>query len=104
MQRQGGSLGYVFCVRVGDHDRALFRYIGMENPLDPEIVDDTLACLDYARPRRSSRPRGSSTRRPTPAAFDAWRYALDSIVEQWNRAADPANLVPSVPEDHVAGC
>ena len=30
-------------------------------------------------------------------AFDAWRHALASVVTQWNKAADPANLMPPVP-------
>jgi hypothetical protein len=30
-------------------------------------------------------------------AFDAWTHARDSIVATWNRASDPANLVPPVP-------
>jgi hypothetical protein len=98
VQRKGGSLGYVFCVRVGDHDRPLFRYIGMEDSLAPEIVDDTLACLDYARPQQEFETTRVLDDATYSTAFDAWRYALDSIVEQWNRAADPANLVPSVPK------
>lgn len=98
VQRQGGSLGYIFCVRVGDHERPLFRYIGMEDPLSPEIVDDTLACLDYARPQQEFETARILDDATYASAFDAWKYALDSIVEQWNRAADPANLIPPVPK------
>jgi hypothetical protein len=97
IQRKGGTLGYVFCVRVGDHDRPLYRYVGMENPIEAEVVDDTLACLDYARPHQGFDTPRILDDNTYSTAFDAWRYALDSIVEQWNKAADPANLMPPVP-------
>ena len=41
--------GYVFCLRVGDWDRPVFRSVEM-GPGEPTVVDDTLACLDHARP------------------------------------------------------
>lgn len=97
VQRPGEELGYVFCARVGDHDRPVFRYVGMADPLEPEVVEDTLACLDYARPHDGfDTPRllDDDTYR---AAFDAWRHALDAIVAGWNYSADPANLTPPVP-------
>lgn len=97
VQREGGNLGYVFCVRVGDHDRPLYRYVGMDDPLEPEVIDDTLACLDYARPYDGFDTPRVLDDATYSTAFDAWRSALDSIVEQWNTAADPANLVPPVP-------
>ena len=97
VQRQGGTLGYVFCVRVGDHDRPLYRYVGMDNPMEPEVVNDTLTCLDYARPRQGFDTPRILDDDTYKTAFDAWRHALDSVVEQWNKAADPANLMPPVP-------
>ena len=65
--------------------------------LNFNTLDDTLACLDYARP-----PQGFDTPRVLAEetyqeAFDAWTHARDSIVERWNKAADPANLVAPVP-------
>jgi hypothetical protein len=97
VERPGESLGYVFCARVGDHDRPIFRYIGMADPLAPDVVDDTLSCLDYARPLdgfHTLRLLDDDTYR---TAFDAWRHALNSIVAGWNYAADPANLTSPVP-------
>jgi superfamily II DNA or RNA helicase len=97
IQREGEGLGYVFCARIGDHDRPMFRYVGMGDPLTPQVVHDTLACLDYARPHRGfDAPRvvDEDTYR---TAFDAWRHALDSLVAGWNYSADPANLTPPVP-------
>jgi uncharacterized protein (DUF1778 family) len=69
----------------------------MANPLDPTVVGDTLACLDHALP-----PGGFDTPRVLDNetyqyAFTAWQQAVSSIETEWNRAADPANLTPSVP-------
>jgi superfamily II DNA or RNA helicase len=94
---EGAAQGYVFCARVADHERVQFRYVDMYKPLEPRVVEDTLACLDHARP-----PDGFETGRVLDGdtyelAFDAWSHARDSIVETWNRASDPANLVAPVP-------
>ncbi len=97
VQRPHADPGYVFCARVGDHPRPVFRYVNVADPTEPVIVDDTLACLDHARP-----DDGPDTPRVLDAAtyvgsFDAWRHAAESIVESWNLASDPANLVASIP-------
>jgi hypothetical protein len=97
IQREGEGLGYVFCARVGDHDRPIFRYVGIGDPLAPEVVDDTLACLDYARPQSGFDTARLLDDDTYGTAFDAWRHALDSIVAGWNYSADPANLTPPVP-------
>ena len=97
VQREGETLGYVFCARVGDHDRPMFRYVGMSNPLEPGVVDDTLTCLDYARPHDDFDTPRVLDDDTYHHAFDAWRPALDSIVHTWNEAADPANLIAPVP-------
>src|SRR5207245_966281 len=63
----------------------------------PIVIDDTLACLDRARPPEewdTLRDLDEDTYR---AAFEAWTIANDHIVERWNHLADPANLAPSVP-------
>jgi len=52
---------HVFCIRVGDWDRPVFRYVEMGTG-EPTVVDDTLACLDHAHP-----PDGFDTpTRPRP--------------------------------------
>ena len=89
--------GYVFCARVGDYERPQFRYVDMSDAASPTVTADTLTCLDTARP-----PDGFATPRVLSEeayaqAFDAWRHARDDIVESWNKAADPANLVAPVP-------
>ena len=121
----GGRPGYVFCARVGDSDRALFRYVepgdehdgdglgstggsrhreasavagsGEDDGSGPTVVADTLACLDRARP-----PDGFDTPRALDddayrLAFDAWGMARADIVKRWNHLADKANLEPRVP-------
>ncbi len=93
----GASPGYVFCVRVGDHPTPQFRYVNVGPDGTPVIVDDTLACLDRARP-----PEEWDTARDLDddiyrAAFDAWELASGHIVERWNLLGDPANLAPVVP-------
>ncbi len=98
MAVQGARPGFVFCARVGDHPRVQFRYVDITDPSSPEVIDDTLACLANARP-----PDGFATPRVLDdkahmAAFDAWKVAKAHIVAQWNFAADPANLTPSVPK------
>ena len=99
----GGGPGYVFCARVGDHDRAVFRYVELapdsgdsgEGGLPP--LADTLGCLDRARP-----PNGFDTPRALDddtyaRAFDAWEIARADIVQKWNHLADKANLEPRIP-------
>jgi hypothetical protein len=89
--------GYVFCARVADHERVQLRYVDVSEPLQPKVVADTLACLDYARPRAGFDTPRALDDTTHKGAFDAWRHARDSIVEGWNKAADPANLVAPVP-------
>ena len=90
--------GFVFCARVGDHDRAVFRYVRPDGEAGPPtVVADTLHCLDRARP-----PDGFDTPRVLDddayrRAFDAWDVARADIVEKWNHLADKANLEPRIP-------
>lgn len=104
--------GYVFCARVGDHDRAVFRYVSTnvddtgstihslaeaDGGSAPLVLADTLACLDRARP-----PEGFDTPRLLDeetyrGAFDAWEIARADIVARWNYLADKANLEPRIP-------
>ena len=109
----GSRPGYIFCARVGDHDRAVFRYVELETndtgspstgmPSATSVIGtpllqaDTLGCLDRARP-----PAGFDTPRMLEddtyrGAFDAWAIARADIVEKWNYLADKANLEPRVP-------
>ena len=88
--------GYVFCARVGDHHRPIFRFVETGAGSDSDVIDETLACLDKARP-----PAGINTPRQlddatVQSAFAAWETARAHIVDQWNHMSDPANLQPKV--------
>ena len=93
----GRGPGYVFCARVADRERPLFRYVEFAGKGgEPQVIDDTLACLDRAQP-----PGGPGTPRllgedAQRRAFDAWEVARAHIVESWNHNADPANLQPDI--------
>ena len=103
----GRGPAYVFCARVGDHDRAVFRCVEFGGHSDPDssadkadpstVVADTLSCLDHARPSEgfdTPRELDDDTYR---RAFDAWDVSRADIVEKWNYLADKANLEPRIP-------
>ena len=101
MTGAGKRAGYVFCVQVGNWNQPLFRYVesGANGGGDgePQVISETLACLDRARP-----PDGFDTPRVLDddtyrGAFGAWEIARADIVQRWNLLADPANLQPRVP-------
>jgi hypothetical protein len=94
-----GGPGYVFCVRIGDHDRPWFRYVaaGPAGKALPQIVGDTLACLDHARPDEEFNTPRVLAEETYRSAFGAWDAARDDIVTSWNRLADPSNLQPAIP-------
>jgi hypothetical protein len=93
----GATPGYVFCLRVGDHPTPQFRYVNIGADGDPTIVDDTLACLDRARPPDEWDTPRDLDEETYQAAFEAWELARGHVVERWNYLADPANLAPVVP-------
>ena len=100
-----GKCGYVFCARIGDHSKPVFRFVetgiagdaGADVSDDAvEVIADTLACLHKARP-----PAAFSTERLFGAdtlqgAYQSWQMARDDIVEKWNHLADKANLEPKL--------
>jgi hypothetical protein len=94
-----GGPGFVFCARVGDHERPLFRYVDTSTVDElgrSLVVDDTLACLDHARPSSPETERNLSDDTYS-AAFGAWESARSHILATWNHLADPANLQPAIP-------
>ncbi len=125
--RSGDRPGYVFCARVADTPQPKFRFVESPSPtfgangtrpwlpsetllgeaptiptsaIEPRrarVEDNTLACLDRARPADgfdTPRTLDDDTYR---GAFPAWQVARDDIVEKWNFLADKANLEPKVP-------
>jgi len=98
MRKVGAPPGFVFCARVADHERPLFRWVARDAGADgePEVVSDTLACLGHAQ-------CGADTVRvldeETHArAYSAWEWARQDIYASWQRATDPANLQPKIPK------
>jgi hypothetical protein len=92
------SAGYVFCVRIADHPTPQFRYV---RPSafgdDPDIIDDTLACLDRVRPPAEWDTPRDLDNDAYQGAFAAWAAARNHIVQRWNFLADPANIAPTIP-------
>jgi superfamily II DNA or RNA helicase len=88
--------GYVFCARIADHPRPVFRYISSSNT-GQSPISDTLTCIDIARPRNGFETPRLLDDDTANGAYSAWTRAVDDIVEKWNEAADPANLAPSIP-------
>ena len=91
-----GEPGYVFCARIADHPRPVFRYITLSN-VGQMIERDTLTCIDMARPQNGFETPRILDAEMANGAYSAWTRAADDIVERWNEAADPANLAPSIP-------
>ncbi len=94
-----GPGGYVFCVRVGDHPRPVYRYVPLSEDGQLEvdnIADDTLTALSHA----SCTP-GTARVLPDPArglAYDAWEAAKKHIAERWWREGDPRAVARPVPK------
>ena len=95
----GQRPGFVFCVRVADSEQVLFRHVAF--PCDnghPPIVDETLVCLDMARPTEGFDTARTLDDHAYQRAFAAWEIARGDIVEKWNYMADKANLEPRIPK------
>lgn len=97
LARTGATGGYVFCARIGDHERVQFRYVEIREPAAPVIIADTLACLAQALCPQEMATERILDQDTYTGAFAAWELARDHIVVEWNRASDPANLVAPVP-------
>ena len=95
----GQQPGYAFCIRVGDHARALFRFVAIENlnSSDPSLPDETLTCLDAARPTDGWNTPRSLPEHIAHHAYDAWQMAQADVAAKWNFMADKANLEPDIP-------
>jgi len=97
MAAADGPPGYVFCARVGDHPRPLFRFVAAGGGGEGEVVGETLACLFKARPHKGFDTPRQLDDTAAAGAFAAWQTARDHIVARWNFMADKANLEPRVP-------
>lgn len=95
----GQRPGYAFCIRVGDHARPLFRFVAMEDleASHPSLSDETLICLDAARPAQGWHASRNLADRTADLAYEAWQVARTDVAARWNFMADKANLEPDVP-------
>ena len=96
--------GYVFCMRIGKHEKPWFRVVpvddkGMALKEDGNSVvyDDMLASLVAADPISSITERWLPTEVYT-GAFDAWTVARKSAFDAWIFLTDPNNLLPDSPK------
>ncbi|GGM15752.1 helicase-related protein [Nakamurella endophytica] len=102
--------GFVFCARVGDHDKPFYRYVPLHADLTirtvhtgtgeptPEVIRETLSCLSHADPGDETTPPGELTDGMYDAAFDAWDVARRDIHLDWSLRTDPGRLAPPLPK------
>ncbi len=91
----GGIPGYVFCVRIGNRDEPMFRFVSYENKDEPEVIADTLSCLAHAQATDATE---RVLDQPVYAeAYDAWALAKQDVYERWQFLTHPANIQPIVP-------
>lgn len=94
-----GPAGFVFCARVADHDRPLYRWVPLDadGNVDGGRIDaDTLTCLARARCEPDTArtlPTGMQD-----AAYDAWEAACNDIFDRWTADTDPASLAVAIPK------
>lgn len=97
--------GYVFCVRIGDHDVPWFRFVAADRvtwqPLDrsdgaPWIDADTLTCLIAADPGESNSDTQVLSDEAQAQVFDAWDRARTDVHAAWSLLTDWANLEPQI--------
>lgn len=110
MIRPHAEPGFVFCARVGDHDKPFYRYVPLNDDLTPrtvntaegetvpEVVRDTLSCLSHADPVDEATPAGELSAEMYEAAFDAWAVAKYDIHMDWTLRTDPGRLAPPLPK------
>lgn len=102
--------GFVFCARVGDHDKPFYRYVPLnadlttrtvqtvEGESTPEVIRETLSCLSHADPGDETNPAAPLAPEMYNAAFDAWAIARDDIHLDWSLRTDPGRLAPPLPK------
>jgi hypothetical protein len=96
--------GYVFCIKIGNHEKPWFRYVPVDdnwNPIQEDgkfvVNDDMLTSLVAADPGVSSRDRWMSEG-VYDQAFAAWKVARYSAFSDWTYLTDPMNLKPDSPK------
>ena len=95
--------GYVFCIKIGNHEKPWFRYVPVDqqwNPIEEDgkclVNDDMLTSLVAADPGTSTCERWLNEG-VYDRAFAAWKVAQDSVFLDWTHLTDPMNLKPESP-------
>jgi len=97
--------GYVFCVRIAEHDTPWFRFVAADRttwtPLDrpdgtPLIDDDTLTCLIAADPGENNGDTQVLSDEAQSQVFAAWERARADVHSAWSVLTDWANLEPRI--------
>lgn len=96
--------GYVFCMKIGSHEKPWFRFVPVDKNWKPLLVegknlvnDDMLTSLVAADPENSNKERWM-TDQVYESAFEAWAIARDSAFYAWSYLTDPINLKPDSPK------
>jgi len=96
--------GYVFCIKIGNHEKPWFRFVPVDqqwNPIEEDgkfiVNDDMLTSLVAADPENSTRERWMNDG-VYDRAFEAWKVARDSAFCDWTYLTDPMNLKPASPK------
>jgi hypothetical protein len=97
--------GYVFCVKVGNHDKPWFRFIQTDenwNPVmkedgSPRLSEESLVSLIAADPKSEAEPRVLPDEAYSKV-FDAWKLAQDHVFAKWSLLADTMNIGPKPPK------
>jgi hypothetical protein len=96
--------GYVFCLKIGSHEKPWFRFVPVDqqwNPVKKDgkfmVNDDMLTSLVAADPEEVTRERWMNDG-VYERAFAAWKVARDSAFHDWTYLTDPMNLKPASPK------
>lgn len=100
--------GYVFCVKVGKHEKPWFRFIQTDENWNPVLKDDgstrlseeSLVSLIAADPKSESEPRVLPDEAYSKV-FDAWELAQDHVFRKWSELADTRNIGPKPPKSFL---
>lgn len=100
-----GHSGFVFCLRLGEHDSSWFRFVKTDGEWNPELTEDgnpivsdeNLVSLVIADPKSEQTERSVSDE-AYDKAFDAWEIARDNAFSSYARLTDPASMEPKPPK------
>ncbi|HCB34159.1 MAG TPA: hypothetical protein DEP69_03050 [Acidimicrobiaceae bacterium] len=103
------AAGFVFCARVGDHDRVQFRYVEVDasgqvlnrvrsdaDDASTGLTSDTLTCLANARPEADWKTERVLSDETHQLAYAAWAEAARDIEDAWRKGTDKKSFEPEL--------